>query len=67
MILNFDLSLSSFRVKELDITNIKNLVYNEVKEEKQWRVEVAELILLEREQGGLEDSDLELLEWLWTD
>ena len=54
-------------IKEVDITDIKNLVYHEVKEERQWRVEVVELILLEREQEGLEDSDLELLEWLCTD
>ena len=30
-------------------------------------MEVVELLLLEREQEVLEDSDLELLEWLYTD
>ena len=54
-------------IKEVYITDIKNLVYHRVEEERQWRVEVVELILLEREQEGLEDSHLEWLEWLCTD
>ena len=54
-------------VQEVDVCDIKNLVYQKVDVEREWRVELVELLLLEREQEGLEDSDLEWLEWLCTD
>ena len=49
------------------VEDIEKLVYHTVKEERQWRVEVVELLLLAREEEGLEDFDQELLEWLCTD
>ena len=54
-------------IQEVDVSDIKTLVYKKVNEERQWRVELVELFLLEREQDGLEDEDLEWLEWLCTD
>ena len=54
-------------IRELDISDVKKLVYHKVNEERQWRVELVELLLLKREQEGLEHEDLEWLEWLCTD
>ena len=54
-------------IREVEISDIQNLVYHKVDEERQWRVELVELLLLEREQERLEDEDLEWLEWLCTD
>jgi hypothetical protein len=54
-------------IHEVDLSDVENLVYRPVEEEREWRVELVELLLVEREQGGLEDSDLEWLEWLCTD
>ena len=38
-----------------------------IPEEREWRIEGIEILLEERELGGLEDPDLKLLEWLCTD
>ena len=54
-------------VEEMVVSDIRNAVYQKVDVERQWQVELIELLLLEREQEGLEDSDLEWLEWLCTD
>ena len=54
-------------VEEVVASDIRNVVYQKVDVERQWRVELIKLLLLEREQEGLEDSDLEWLEWLCTD
>ena len=53
-------------VEEMVVSDIRNAVYQKVDMERQWQVELIELLLLEREQEGLEDSDLEWLEWLCT-
>ena len=54
-------------VEEMVVSDIRNAVYQKVDMERQWQVELIELLLLEREQEGLEDCDLEWLEWLCTD
>ena len=47
-------------IQEVEVEDIEKLVYHKVKEERQWRVELVELLLLAREEEGLEDS------WPWT-
>ena len=54
-------------IQDIEVSDIKNLIYHKVDEERQWRLELLELLILEREQEGLEDKDLEWLEWLCTD
>ena len=44
-----------------------SMIYNRMSEMREWRLEVIELLLEERELGDLEEPDLELLEWLCTD
>ena len=46
------------------ITEANSIVYHMIPEEREWRIELIELLLEERELGDLEDHDLELLEWL---
>ena len=54
-------------IQEVEVEDIEKLVYHTVEEGRQWRVELAQLLLLAREEEGLEDSDQELLEWICTD
>ena len=54
-------------IQDITIAELENISYCEVAQERQWRVELVELLLLEREQGGLDKDDLELLDWLCTD
>ena len=54
-------------VEEVVVSDIRNVVYQKVNVKRQCQVELIELLLLERKQEGLEDSDLEWLEWLCTD
>ena len=44
-----------------------SIIYHSMSEEREWRLEVIEMLLEERELGNLEEPDLELLEWLCTD
>ena len=44
-----------------------SMIYRRMLEKREWRLEVIELLLEERELGNLEEPDLELLEWLCTD
>ena len=60
------LSLDKCSIQEILLTDIENLLYCEMSEERKWRVELVELILMEREQEGLDEDDLELLDWLCT-
>ena len=53
-------------VEAVVASDIRNIVYHKVDAERHWRVELIERLILEREQEGLEDSDLEWLEWLCT-
>ena len=61
------LLLDKCSIQENLLTYIESLLYCEMPEERKWRVELAELILMEREQEGLDEDDLELLDWLCTD
>ena len=45
---------------------VGSTIYCEVAEDRKWRLEIVELLLLEREQGNLDEDDLDLLEWLCT-
>ena len=64
---NIMLLLDKCSIQEILLTDIENLLYCEVPEERKWRVELVELFLMEREQEGLDEDDLELLDWLCTD
>jgi hypothetical protein len=61
---NIMLLLDKCSIQEILLTDIENLLYCEVPEERKWRVELVELFLMEREQEGLDEDDLELLDWL---
>ena len=61
------LLVNKTHIKEITFSDLEGLEYCAVNEEREWRVELLQLLLLEREQEGLEDSDLEWLEWLCTD
>ena len=41
--------------------------YHTLDDDEGWRIEFLKCLLVERDQGSLEDSDLEWLEWLCTD
>ena len=41
--------------------------YHTLDDDEGWRIEFLKCLLMERDQGSLEDSDLEWLEWLCTD
>ena len=51
----------------VEIKDIEEVVYQSVNEDRRWRVELVEILLQAREKDGMEDSDLELLEWLCID
>ena len=59
--------LDKVSIQDITLAEIDSISYCEVAEERQWRVELVEFFLLEREQEGLDKDDLELLDWLWTD
>ena len=52
-----------------DITHLDAdiIEYFTLAEDEGWRIEFLKCLLVERDQGSLEDSDLEWLEWLCTD
>ena len=64
---NIMLLLNKTSIKNITFSDIQALEYCAADEEREWRIELLELLLLEKEQEGLEDSDLEWLEWLCTD
>ena len=51
-----------------DITHddLKALEYCAFDADREWRVKLVELLLVERDQEGLEQDDVEWLEWLCT-
>ena len=49
-------------INEVYINNMNKIEYHRLTEERHWRVEVGEKLLLEREQEGIDDSYLEVLE-----
>ena len=61
------LLLDKCSIQEITLADIESLIYCKVHQERQWRVELVELLLLEREKDGLDEDDLELLDWLCTD
>ena len=63
---NIMLLLNKNSISEITTADCENIKYFEVALEREWRVELIELLLIERDQGGLDEDDLELLEWLCT-
>ena len=53
--------------ESVSICDADSIVYHDTPEEREWRIELIETLLEERELNGLEEPDLELLEWLCTD
>ena len=63
---NIMLLLNKCSICDITAANIDNIQYCEVIEDRRWRVEPVQHLLVEREEGGLEEEDLEWLEWLCT-
>ena len=63
--------LDKFSSRDITLAEIDSISYCEVTEERQCRVELVELLLLEREQEGLEawtwrPGGLDLEAWTWS-
>ena len=61
------LLLDKCSIQEITLADIESLIYCKVHQERQWRVELVKLLLLEREKDGLDEDDLDLLDWLCID
>ena len=59
--------LDKVSIQDITFAEIDSISYCQVAEERQWRVELVELLLLEREEEGLDKDNLELFDWLGTD
>ena len=60
------LLLNKCSICDITAADIDNIQYCEVIEDRRWRVEPVQHLLVEREEGGLAEEDLEWLEWLCT-
>ena len=63
---NIMLLLNKTSINEITSDALVSLEYCAVNKDREWRVELVELLMMEREQEGLEQADLEWLEWLCT-
>ena len=63
---NIMLLLNKHSIDQITVGEIDSTIYCEVAEDRKWRLEIVELLLLEREEGNLDEDDLDLLEWLCT-
>ena len=58
------LLINKSSIHDITLADIDSIEYCEVAEERQWRVEPLLHLLEEREAGGLDEEDLEWLDYL---
>ena len=54
-------------IDEIEINDVDKLCYCPLSEDQSWKMEAAKLMIEGREQGTLDDEELEWLELLCTD
>ena len=61
---NIMLLVNKSSIHDMTLADIDNIDYCKVAEERQWRVKHLQHLLEEREDGGLDEEDMEWLDYL---